>query len=108
MLENRKGSSTTSHVEFVEYTGKWPNLCGGILTLKIDGKIEKFGYEYKPKEPLHPKFWSSGGHCSLKSIEHGEWVIDVSMLPEPFREYAAEIDMLMNEHIDYGCCGGCR
>lgn len=24
-------------VEFVSYTGKWPNLCSGILTLNIDG-----------------------------------------------------------------------
>lgn len=25
-------------VEFVSYTGKYPNLCSGVLTLKINGK----------------------------------------------------------------------
>ena len=23
-------------IEFVEYTGKYPNLCSGILTIKVD------------------------------------------------------------------------
>lgn len=33
-----------SHVKFISYTGKWPNLCSGILTLEIDGKEVQFGY----------------------------------------------------------------
>ena len=44
------------HVEFVEYTGKWPNLCSGILVLKIDGKEETFGVDQS-----HPKFWHPAG-----------------------------------------------
>lgn len=28
-------------VEFVSYTGEYPNLCSGILTVKIDGEIVK-------------------------------------------------------------------
>ncbi len=47
-------------VEFVSYDGKWPNLCSGVLTLKINGKEEKFGFSLKG-EQMHPKFWSSGG-----------------------------------------------
>ena len=29
-------------VEFVSYDGKWPNLCGGLLVLKIDNKLYAF------------------------------------------------------------------
>ena len=33
------------NIEFVSYTGEYPNLCNGILTLKIDNKIVKFGVD---------------------------------------------------------------
>lgn len=26
----------TAHVKFISYTGKFPNLCSGVLTLEID------------------------------------------------------------------------
>ena len=32
------------NVEFVSYTGGWPNLCSGVLTLKIHGEEHRFGY----------------------------------------------------------------
>ena len=34
----------TGKVKFVSYTGKFPNLCSGVLTLNIDGKEVKFGH----------------------------------------------------------------
>lgn len=37
MLINRNNNET-KHVNFVSYTGSWPNLCSGVLTLEIDGK----------------------------------------------------------------------
>ena len=40
---NTEHISKTEHVEFVNYTGSFPNLCRGVLTLKIDGEIVKFG-----------------------------------------------------------------
>ena len=49
-------SSKDNVVEFVSYTGKYPNLCSGVLTLKINGKIYTFGYGQK-----YDKFWESGG-----------------------------------------------
>ena len=30
-------------VEFVSYTGEFPNLCRGVLTLRIDGEEVRFG-----------------------------------------------------------------
>lgn len=35
-------NGTREHVEFVSYTGKYPNLCNGTLTLRIDGKEVRF------------------------------------------------------------------
>ena len=37
MLINRNNNET-KHVNFVSYTGSYPNLCRGVLTLEIDGK----------------------------------------------------------------------
>lgn len=35
-----------NHVKFVSYTGNYPNLCRGDLTLEIDGEIVTFGYGF--------------------------------------------------------------
>lgn len=91
------------HVEFVEYTGKWPCLCHGSLTLKIDGKIYRFGNEEK-----YPRFWRSGGECYMGDIFQEEWEINYLELPEEIRKYADEIDSVFNTNVEQGCCGGCR
>lgn len=97
------------HVEFVSYTGKWPNLRSGILTLRIDGEQHTFGYSGGEYEP----FWTSGGECWFTGgyaeahVSEGPWVIDASRLPDKFKIYAAEIDEVFNSSVPYGCCGGC-
>ena len=101
---------TTNHVEFVEYTGKYPNLCRGVLTLRIDGIKYRFGWgdgcDFEP-------FWSTGGSCGFldnyidASVTQGEWVIDEEDIPIQFRNYASEIYDVFNSNVDYGCCGGC-
>ena len=102
-------SVESNHVEFIDYTGRYPNLCSGVLTLEIDGKIYKFGYEEK-----YGCFWRSGGGCGFKDqvnweyyVNHGEWVINVEELPEELKKYALEIDKVFNENVEQGCCGGC-
>lgn len=91
-------------VKFVSYTGSYPNLCSGKLTLEIEGETVSFGYG----DGLLPPFWTSGG-----GLDHhweaycGEWEIDVSRLPENYRKYASSIDRVFNENVEYGCCGGC-
>ena len=109
MLINRNNSET-SHVKFVSYTGRYPNLCSGILTLEIDGEIVNFGYSFwREDQPKYEPFWSSGGHLmpNYEGAVQGEWKIDVNRLPEQFRKYATEIDEAFNDNVPWGCCGGC-
>ena len=95
------------NVEFISYTGKYPCLCSGTLTLKIDGVEVKFGYTHNG-EADYPPFWESGGgldedYCPYEN----KWEIDVSRLPEQYRKHAGEIDYVFNENVEHGCCGGC-
>ena len=32
-------------IKFISYTGKYPNLCSGVLTVEINGKEYKFGHD---------------------------------------------------------------
>lgn len=106
MLVNKDKANITKHVEFVSYTGKWPNLCSGILTLKIDGEKVRFGSNYHDKTLKYDRFWRP---CvDGLGLSKGEWGIDVNEIPEQYREYAAEIDEVFNANVEYGHCGGCR
>lgn len=120
MLANNhnKYKAETSHVEFVSYTGDWPNACRGVLTLKIDGKEYKFGHKMKSysliegeyKDDNYDSFWESGGHVTLKNggeVYTNEWIINIDCIPEEFRKYAVEIDYVFNTNVRWGCCGGC-
>lgn len=86
-------------VEFVSYNGAYPNLCSGILVVRIDGK-----------EVSLPRFiLRSGGCCGFRDdwsdyIENGPWSVDV---PEEFAEYKDAIEEVVNANIPWGCCGGC-
>ena len=75
-----------SHVKFISYDGKWPNLCRGTLIFEIDGERVIFGYH----------------HLGEKFNE-----IDAKELPEQYRKYAEEIERVFNENVEWGCCGGC-
>lgn len=109
-----------NHVRFISYTGEYPCLCDGVLTLEIDGEEVKFGhvagsYDWeteKYKDDNYDRFWNSGGciqsdRDGMLYSEQAEWEIDVDDLPEQYRKYAAEIDREMNSNMPYGCCGGC-
>lgn len=86
-------------VEFVSYDGKYPNLCSGLLVLKINGQIREL-----PRYCLR-----SGGNAYfdndwLEHIETGRWSIDLPKDLEPLRK---EIEECINDNIPHGCCGGC-
>lgn len=95
MLVNNNTNS--SRVKFISYTGKYPNLCRGTLTLEIDGKQYKFGGNSDFEE-----FWRPSGEYP------SEWEINVNKIPSQFKELAFEIDTVFNENVEWGCCGGCR
>lgn len=84
-------------VKFIDYTGKWPNLCSGTLTLEIEGEVVVF----------HDRFWFSGGSCQGFNITREPWIIDRDMIPEKYRKYYYEIVHVFNENVEWGYCGGC-
>ena len=101
---------THTHVRFVEYTGDYPNLCTGKLTLNIDGEDVTFGYPWTSNPPpTYRSFWRSGGGLldDYEGTYDGEWIIDTDELPKKYRQYASEIDRVFNDNVEYGCCGGC-
>lgn len=119
MLVNNQSSS--GDVKFISYTGEYPNLCRGVLTLLINGEEVKFGHESgsydvmtnKFRDNNYDEFWRSGGSCSFSAdysqsfVETAEWIIDIAQIPEKYRVYAAQIDEIFNENVEHGCCGGC-
>lgn len=88
-------------VKFIEYTGRWPNLCRGTLTLQIDDEVVRFGEGY------NPRFWGSGGNCYGFNITREPWIIVRDDIPEKYRKYYYEIVHVFNENVEWGCCGGC-
>lgn len=84
-------NNTPRHVKFISYTGKYPNLCSGVLTLEIDGVTYCFGHDYSKyrsweNDGNYEAFWSSGGGCGFYNdyanayVDSGAWVIDVSAI----------------------------
>lgn len=106
-------------IEFVSYTGAYPNLCRGILTVRVDGKQYRFGYYWndeKDKSLLEP-FWQSGGSCGFDD-EWNElvssdcpWVMDTwvkkDKYPKEIKDKLEDILEVMNQNVPGGCCGGC-
>lgn len=94
---------------FISYSGKFPNLCNGVLTLEIEGKIVTFSssndFEADYKFDLY-----SGGFAGLSMdytkaiLKEGPWELH---LPSEFSEIEEDVQLQFNEEVEYGCCGGC-
>jgi outer membrane protease len=85
-------------IKFIEYTGDYPNLCRGNLTIEVNGKIYDKGFSL-----------SSGGSVNfdddwMEHVEEGRWSV---VVPDELSEYQQEIEDLVNRNVSYGCCGGC-
>ena len=113
-MVNTSNQNQKDRVEFVSYTGEWPNLCTGVLSLIIDDKLVHFGHDYVKDwrdDDNFDAFWVSGGSVSLHNdncrVKTGEWTIYRDLLPEKYRDLANDIDKVFNENIPFGCCGGC-
>ncbi len=87
-------------VEFISYDGKYPCLCMGTLTIKVNGKTYW----------LNNKMISGG--CIMRDgdwnmwSEYGDWEIDLEKYPE-LEPYKEEITQVVNDNVEQGCCGGC-
>lgn len=111
------------NIEFVSYTGSFPNLCSGVLTLKIDDRIVKFGHESgsynwrerRYRDDNYDEFWTSGGCTGFDDngdcqIETADWEFRYNadeVLPEYLRPYKDELLRVFNKNVPAGCCGGC-
>lgn len=106
-------------VKFINYTGGYPNLCFGQLTLEVNGKQYTFGRDSEWNKPDRegdfPQFWTSGGGISIdpEEIYTEPWTSkyyedEVKQIDEFFGEGAtAKFLEVFNENVSWGCCGGC-
>jgi hypothetical protein len=96
-------------IEFKSYTGGYPALCCGELTLVIDGEEVTFG----SGDSMYDSFWVSGGKCWFSGdwenehIEQGPWICLDHRLPKKYRDHGEELIEVFNKNVPAGCCGGC-
>ena len=89
-------------IEFISYDGKWPNLCSGTLTIKVNGTL----YELE-NVMISGGCIMGGPHTNWDMwAEQGSWRLDLQDYPD-LKPYEDEITNLVNENVEYGCCGGC-
>lgn len=101
-------------IEFVSFSGEYPVLCFGTLTLLIDGKETTFGYSDHRRGVVydHRPFWEPGGELYLNDnndddyVTQGEWTVNKKYLPEFLCPYAEVLASIMNENVPRGHCGG--
>ena len=110
-------------LEFVEYSGRYPNLCSGRLFVRINGFLVSFGREWYGSKtddtdvPNYPSFWHSSGSAGVDDngeefCTEGDWHLDTitlkkSSYPERIFKLLPRLIKLMNKHVKHGCCGGC-
>lgn len=86
-----------TNIKFESYNGKYPNLCLGTLVLLVNDK------EYKLQNVLI----SGGGLGKEYEPYKGDWTIKKEWLPKELEPFTKQIEMLVNDNVEHGCCGGC-
>lgn len=99
ILEN-KDISELPKIEFIDYTGEYPCLCNGTLTIKVNNKEYQINHLCSGGNVWFDDNWEP-------HIESGPWTIDGDDIPEEIRKYKDEILEVVNKNISLGCCGGC-
>ena len=111
------------NIKFVNYTGSYPNLCSGVLTLNINGQITKFGhnsssYNWRKgiyEDDHYEAFWTSGGRVTLNDdgdycYGQAKWEFKCNAdkyIPEWLKPYKEQLLEVFNANVEHGCCGGC-
>lgn len=86
-------------VEFISYDGRYPNLCSGILVLRIDGVEHKL--------PRYCMVSNGSAYIDEQYNAHvltGRWSVN---LPDDLKRYQTEIEDCVNINVQHPCCGGC-
>lgn len=102
-------------IKFLNYTGEYPCLCFGTLTLLIDGRKTTFGDPVSQDTVFdHRAFWESGGSLCLNEngdgkifATEGAWIIHEERLHDHLKPYFGELAEIMNKNVPHGHCGGC-
>lgn len=90
-------------IEIVSYSGEYPNLCSGLLTVRMDGRIFTFGG--------HPLVSGGSVDWQTDELNKGAWTFtprksDI-LAAGISDEDIAKIERMVNENVQLGCCGGC-
>jgi len=90
-------------IEFVEYTGCYPSLCFGNLTIRING----VNVTLNQMDGLC--MISGGGFNGEYEPYNGLWIVDfpVEFENKYGKSVCKKIEDLINENVPHGCCGGC-
>lgn len=87
-------------IEFVSYDGEWPCLCHGKLILNVDGVEHVLnGSLVSGGSTWFDEGWNG-------NVIEGPWYIifNDDYFSEKEQNY---IIQLVNENVEFGCCGGC-
>lgn len=107
------------NIKFKKYDNNFL-YCDGVLTLEIDGVAWTFGSK---KDCDFPRFWTSGGYYNIDTgnIVSAPWQINKytkeeilesfeKIFTSPAYDFYDLLDkclFVMNDNVDYGCCGEC-
>lgn len=91
------------NVEFISYDGAYPDLCSGKLIISING-IRHFisdGLNSSKEVSLSviPDYYAD-----IHKEKGKWWSVDV---PKELEQYKKEIEKVVNDNVQQGCCGGC-
>jgi len=88
-------------IQFIKYDGKWPCLCSGTLSIKVNNKT------YHLEHVMHSGGCiSHDGNWDNVDVISGPWTLDLGDYPE-LQEFQDEIEEVVNDNVTWGCCGGC-
>lgn len=88
-------------MEFISYTGRYPTLCSGALTIRVGDEYYHLDHILRSGGSIHDPV--TGDYDAVE----GDWFINTEDLPEELQPFVDDITALVNENVEHGCCGGC-